>query len=296
MRATRRTVAAFTVVLAASLLAGCGRIAQRPTVVATTGIAASIARAVAGSRIAVDQLVPDSASPHSYILSARDRADAEHAELIVAFGAGLEDSLHLDRLAQRTFVFNRHTGALRRLAAGEGQESGMDPHTWMDPMRIARALPALADSLAVIDPANAPVYRRRAAHYAQRLKVLNRELAVTLSRIPRSRRLLVSSHDSLGYFAERYHLRVLGSVFGASPAAQTSASQVAALIEKIKRSKVPAVFAQRGESSQLLRSVAEQAKVRLVDDLLVSGFGPGAHTYPALLRYDARRIAKALRQ
>lgn len=296
MRAARLTVAALIGILAASLLAGCGKSAQRPSVVVTTGIAASIVRALAGSRIAVGQLVPDSDSPHTYILSAQDRADAETADLVVAFGAGLEEGLHLDRLARRTFLFNRHTGPLRHLAAAEAQGPGVDPHTWMDPIRIVRALPALADALARIDPAGAPAYRRRAARYAQRLQTLNREVAAIISRIPRSRRLLVSSHDSLGYFAERYHLRVLGSVFGAAPAAQASASHVAALIGKIERSGVPAVFAQRGESSQLLDSVAARAHVTLIDDLLVSGFGPGVHSYPALLRYDARRIAEALRQ
>ena len=76
---------------------GCGNDSGRAAidVVATNTIAADIARNVAGPDADVDTLLPESASPHDYALSAKDRARLEDADVVVAWGAGLEAGLPL---------------------------------------------------------------------------------------------------------------------------------------------------------------------------------------------------------
>src|SRR5687767_12485560 len=95
----------------ATLLTGCGGGPDdaRVEVVATTVVAADIVERVAGPDAEVDALLSGSASPHDYGASAKDRAHLEEADLVVAWGAGIEAGLPLDELGDEPL----------ELAAGE---------------------------------------------------------------------------------------------------------------------------------------------------------------------------------
>ena len=266
------------VCLAALLAAGCGDSSDdgEVHVVATTTIAADIARHVAGTDADVESLIPESASPHDYALSAKERVRLDDADLVVAWGAGLEEGLSLDDDALE-------------LAGDE-----RDPHVWMDPGRIADAVPEVAAALGEADPDHAAAYRQRASAYGRDLDRLGGELERTLAVIPPERRKLVSSHDSLGYFVDRYDFEFVGAPFGLVPESQASAETVADLIDRIEQEHVPAVFAEDTDDPELMRQIADEAGVEVVDDLLTEGFGDRVDSYEDMLRYDAERIAGAL--
>jgi ABC-type Zn uptake system ZnuABC Zn-binding protein ZnuA len=277
---------ALLAVLAAALPAGCGEEGSAsgggPEIVATTSIAADIVRQVTGDAADVAQIVPDGASPHSYALSAREQQELVDSDLVVYFSPALEEGLPID-LAPRRFAFADHVGA-----------GGEDPHVWLDPTLIAAALPDLAATLGEIDPANAEVYRKRARGYADELGDLDRELTKMVETIPPASRKLVTSHDLMGYFAARYGFELAGAPFGLSPEAEASAGRLADLIERIRVESVPAVFAQRGDDPEVLRRVAEEAGVEVVDDLLLESLGAGADGYLEMMEASTAKIVTAL--
>jgi ABC-type Zn uptake system ZnuABC Zn-binding protein ZnuA len=264
-----------------ALLVACGDDSDdgRIHVIATTTIAADIARNIAGPHANVDTLLPESASPHDYAASAKDRAELEEADVVVAWGAGLEEGLPLDGLDKEPI----------ELAAGEH-----DPHIWMDPTRIGRSLPKVSEALVDVDPAHTSAYRERAFAYAAELGQLDRELRRALDAIPPDRRKLVSSHDSLGHFIRRYDFEFVGAPFGLLPESEASAETVASLIDKVTSEGVPAVFAEDTDDPELMRQIAQEAGVEVVDDLLTEGFGGRVDSYEDMLRYDADLIVGAL--
>lgn len=276
-----------------------------PAILATTGFAADFALGVAGEEAEVTQLVPDSASPHSYGASAKDRAKLARAEVVVAFGLGYEEGLPLDDVSAPRFAIAERIGELRTFAEGEVADGGhdeeeehgagaRDPHVWMDPMRLAAAAPGLADTLAEVDPENADAYRERARRYADRLRALDAELRRTLAAVPPERRKLVTSHESLGYLADRYDLAFVGAPFGLAPEAEASAREIAEVVDLVREQRLPAVFAEQGDDPKVMRQIARETGVAIVDDLLVENPGPQADTYAEAMRHNARRIAEAL--
>ena len=270
------------VCVALVLTAGCGDSGgDGIDVVATNSIAADIARNVAGPDADVETLLPESASPHDYALSAKERAELEEADLVVAWGAGYEEGLAFDELDQ----------AYIELA--EGYEE--DPHVWMDPTIVALAVSQLAEELGKVDGEHAAAYERRANRYAGRLGgPLLDDLRRTLAVVRPEGRKLVTSHDSLGHFALRFDFEFVGAPFGTTPEAEPSAEKVASLIERIERERVPAVFAEDTDDPELMEEIAREAGVEVVDDLLVEGFGGRVDSYEEMLRHDAERIAEAL--
>jgi ABC-type Zn uptake system ZnuABC Zn-binding protein ZnuA len=293
--------AAISAALAAGALGGCGSDdgGGSVTVAATTGINADIAQALAGPDAEVEQIVPDGASPHDFELSAEDRQRLEEADLVVANGAGLEAGIPLDDLDAPTWELTQHVGGLRRPLEVEGaeekEEESSDPHVWMDPTRVAAAVPSLADALAEADPRHAAAYRRRADSYAKRLRALDREMARTLERVPARNRELVTSHDAVGYFAGRYGFDVVATAFPSTgPEAEASAARLDDVEDAVRESDVPAVFAQETDDPEALELVADQTGVEIDYGLLVESPGP-AGSYEEMLREDANLVERSLR-
>ncbi len=308
-----KTFALLSFALCLGLLAACGSDSDSsgedgPTVSATTGIVADITAQVAGDDATVEQVIPDSASPHDFSLSAQDRADLEDSVLLVSNGASLEAGIPLEEIDVNQYSLSDHVGELlaseeegahdehaaEEEHAEEDEDGAGDPHVWMDPTRVAAALPSLGDALAEADPEHAEGYRARAAAYARRLESLDAEIEQQLAEIPPDDRELVTSHDALAYFADRYGLEVIATPFPSSgPEAEASAQSVQEVEDAIDAHGVPAVFAEETDDPQVLEQIADRKGVEIVDQLLVESPGD-AGSYAEMLRVDAQLIASAL--
>jgi zinc/manganese transport system substrate-binding protein len=272
------------------------------SVAATTGILADITSQVAGDDVEVVQIVPDTASPHDFQPSAEDRQELAEADLVTYDGAGLDATVPVDEAGAPTWALTEHAPDLLPFAEEPGEEEHAeeehgadDPHVWMDPTRVAAALPSLADALADVDPNHAADYRRRAEDFAKRLENIDRELQQEVDSLPPDDRELVTSHDALGYFADRYGLEVVATPFPATGAeAEASAASVGEVIDVVNQTDTHALFAEETDDPEVLDSIAGETGAVVVDNLLVESPG-SAGTYEAMLRHDGELIATSLR-
>jgi len=305
------------VVIGAALgatLAACGEESEEagPTVAASTGILAELATALAGDAVEVVQLVPDSVSPHDFQPSAGDRKRLAESDLVLVNGSGLDSAVPADEADAPVWALTSETPRLLAFGAEEhsegdeehadGEHAGEagedehadDPHVWMDPTRVAAALPSLADALGEVEPAAAREFRRRAATLAAELRDLDREIERELSAVDPADRELITSHDALAYFADRYRFEVVATAFPATGAdAEPSAGALADVIEVVEATGAGALFAETTDDPEALESVAAETGVPVVTGLLVESPG-AAGTYPQMLRRDAELIANAL--
>lgn len=313
-RGSVAVAATIAVALAACGSDGGGETAARSaTVVATTTIWADVVANVAcGDRLDVESLMPAGTDPHSYEPSLRDRESLDRAALIVTNGLGLEETLTdtIDAAAGvpvfavgehvETIPFADHGAEDHAADEDHGDEAheheGADPHIWFDPTRIAAALPALADALVAAGADEAPIAECAAA-YATELDELDAEIEATLASIPEQARVLVTNHDSLGYFADRYGFEVLGTVIPAGGTlAEASPAELDELADLIDAEGVPAIFAENLSSTDDASALADRLGVDVVA-LYTDALGEsrsGADTYVGLLRTDAEILRDAL--
>lgn len=310
----RRSVAlAMLVVLLASCSgATSGTGGGERTVVATTTILGDVARQLVGDEAQLITLMPAGTDPHAYRPSARELAELVDADLVVVNGGNLEESLTdaLDEAAAsgvEIFVAADHTSTLP-LGAGSGdgpaaahsEENGagsIDPHIWMDPVRMAQVTRALGATLErVFDEAS---FQRRADAYAEQLEASSARFDERLRTIPAARRFLVTNHDSLAYFADRYDFQIVGTIIpSVSTGAEPSAQDLERLARTIRRHDVGAVFAETTAPVRLAQALAVEAGLPIDVVSLYTGSlsaeGAEAASYLDLLETDVARIADAL--
>jgi zinc/manganese transport system substrate-binding protein len=172
-----------------------------------------------------------------------------------------------------------------------------DPHAWQDPRNVAVYIANIRDALVRANPAATAVYRSRATAYLAELTELDSWAREQIATIPAARRKLVTSHDSLGYFAAAYGFEPV-PVSGLSTATEANARDVAAVIDLIRREQVPAVFFEVTSNPKLVRQIGADAGVRLAEPLFTDSLGaPGSDTatYLAAMRTNVSRIVAALR-
>lgn len=305
----RRTLAALlAVIVVAVASAGCGATGNDTAglrVVASVGFLADMAREVGGERVDVTTLVPPGAELHAFEPGPAELRQVAESDLVVLNGGGLEGPLvkMLRGVGGRDRMIDACAGLKARLPAARERQlvdaSATDPHFWLDPMLVVKYVDNLRIAFSKADPAGARTYRDNAARYQDELRRLDAWMRRRLASIPGERRLLVTDHQSYGYFADAFGFRIVGAVNpSVDPEAVPSARHVAALIRTIRREGVPAVFVSAGESPDLAAQVAREAGVKVVtglrDHSLSGPEGPAA-TYITMMRYDTQLIEEALR-
>ena len=307
--------------------------ADRARVVATTSIWADITSAVLCG-LDVPALIPAGADPHTFEPSLRDREILEQAEIVVTNGGGLEESLadllstvasdgtnvvelapFVDTIATDDDDDDDHDdddddhdddddghdddaepevgadpGVGAEAGDPHGHELAIDPHLWQDPRRVAAAVDVIVSAAGASDlPDCADDYRRE-------LAALDDEIVVALDDIPPASRVMVTSHDSLAYFADRYDLEIVGTVIPSiNTLAETNAADLAELADVIDARAVRAIFTEELESTADADALAARLGVRvvpLVTDALTAD--PESDTYIEMMRTNASRIAGAL--
>ena len=258
----------------------------RLQVVATTAQVADLVRAVGADRVRLIQLLPANADPHDHELRPSDVAAVSRARVTVTSG-GEVDHWAEDLPGRRPLALIDHVA--RR---------GEDPHWWQDPRNAVRALAAIRDALTAADPAGRADYAAAAERATARVRALDGEIERCWHAVPPAQRVLVSSHDSYGYYARRYGLKVLGSVIPSlSTRGQPSAGETDRLVREIRRRGVRAIFAERGLSARLERAIAEQAGARIGRPLYGDALGApgsGGDTYLKALAADTRSLVDGL--
>lgn len=182
-------------------------------------------------------------------------------------------------------------------AAGDGSLVP-DPHVWHDARNGQAMVSVIANQLTALNPDRAADYSAKATAIRQRLATLHTWMGQQIATIPEGDRQLVTTHDAFGYFAAAYGLLQSSALSGLSPNEKPSPAALAAIVEAIKTSGVPTIFAENTSSTTLIETVARDAGITVAaQPLLVDSPDPAiedATDYPAMLAYNTCIIVNGL--
>lgn len=224
---------------------------------------------IVGTLAEVVVLIPNGLDPHLYEPSAKDVETLNSADLVVVNGLGLEASLEgsLKSLRARRVPIFEATDHIRTQESSEENHTGHshgddDPHFWTDPRLMAHVVEDLAD---VISDLGLDI-GDRALMFSERLLTFDQSMLARVESLPKERRVLVTGHESLGYFAERYGFDIIGTIIpGLSSGAEVSAANLAAVKEVIEASNVDVVFTELGTPSASARVLSDELGVTVVE-------------------------------
>lgn len=274
-------------------------------VVSTVSPITNVIYNIGGDRINLTSIVPEGVNSHTFEPAPSDAKKLAVADLIFINGLSLEEpTLQLAEANKKVEAEIILVGELT-IAPDEyiydfsfpKKAGSPNPHLWPNPLYALRYAEIARNALMRRDPANADYYISNYDQFKARIDLLDAAIKETVASIPESNRRLLTYHDSWAYFSPRYGMTVLGAI-QPSDFAEPSAQDVAALIEQLKREKVPAIFGSEVFPSPVLDQIAREAGVQFVDTLrdddLPGQPGDPDHSYINLMVNNLKIMATAL--
>ena len=244
-------------------LAGCGSSASGgsgdgPNVVATTTQLADMARNIAPGA-SVTAILGANTDPHAYEVRPDDVKALAGADVVLRSGGETDE--WLDGALDSAGVSDDKIVD----AGGAAGLEGDDPHWWQDPSKAVKAAEAIGRGIPGAD----------AAPYAEKLRALDSSVQACIDTVPEGERLLVTSHDALGYYARKYGIRVVGSVIPSlSTSGQPSAGEVDALVQTIRETGVQTIFAESSVNAKVEAAIAAESGTKVGKELWADSLGP----------------------
>ena len=260
----------------------------RPEIVVTYSVLGSVVSDLVGDSASVTVLIPDGQDPHDFQPSARDIETINNASIVISNGLDFEEGLlEVLATAESNGVPQFRVGSSITSRIVEGEDETADPHLWLSPTNFVQALPSLTDAInsatgLSIDPATE----------LELLQQLDSEVMELMNTIESC--VMVSGHDELGYFADRYGCTVIGAIIpGLSTTSEGTAKQLADLKELALANDVKAIFTGLGTSQNVADQLANELGIKAVT--LSTHYLQNATNYREFMLNLANQIAEALR-
>ena len=283
----------------------------RPNIVVTYSVLGAVVSELVGDAADVSVVIPDGQDPHDFEPSAKDVEIINDADLIVANGLGFEEGLvdaldaaH-DRGVERFLVSDFVT-----TIDGDGHEHhssdddshgdnahdddsttdthATDPHLWLSPFALSEMIDDLGDA---VNASTGLDVTDAAERLTTSLLSLDERISRRITALGSC--TIVTGHDELGYFADRYGCKVVGAVIPSfSTTAEASAGELSDLKQLIEQYDVKTLFTGLGTSSDVVDRLVSELDIRAVE--LTTHFMDGAQTYDAFVERLVDQIVTGL--
>lgn len=169
-------------------------------------------------------------------------------------------------------------------------ELTFDPHFWMDPLTVKASLPQLCEFLCQKFPNACENFKKNQKAFENELDALHKEIKEMLK--DKRGRPVMTTHDFLGYFTERYELEYLQPI-EPIPGKEISPKDMARLLKLVKEKKLKTIFSEPQLNDQNVRVLAKSAGTNQLT-LDPQGSVEGIESYADLIRWNAKQIESGL--
>lgn len=312
-------------ILTLLVLTGCGQRNAKPAmpdngklnVITTNTILADMVKNVAGDHVNIHSLVPIGTDPHEHEIVPEDTRAVEESDVIFFNGLHLETGNGwFDKLLETT---NKKVGRDAFVASkgikpvylqSEDQKGKEDPHAWLALPNGIKYVENIRDVLKTKDKAHAEDYDENAANYIEKLNALNQEYKDSFNDIPENRRLLVTSEGAFKYFSKVYGLTAT-YVWEINTEDQGTPDQMRTIIDRVRASKVPALFVETSVDPRTLERVSKETDRPIYSVIYTDSVGTledddpeiqkekkkfKVNTYYGMMHWDLAKIHEGLSQ
>lgn len=296
-------------------------------VVTTTNILKDWVENVGDEAVSVHSLVPSDMDPHAFRPTPRSVQLVEEADIVFLVGSQYEEAW-LEKLTSNVIsnpgklVYLAESVELRAYSReykndndghdghdddhdgdkGDGDHQGhshgaTDPHFWHNPIMAISAVERIVSDLSSIDMTKHDYFEANGNAYIEKLNEMHNWVVSQVDRLPKDRRILVTNHESLGYFADRYNFEIIGTIIGGfSSEGSVTPRGLADILDKVADNDVNVIFGELNMSDKIAQTISEDTGV-VVERLYSENFsssGGGVTSYIEMIEVNVQTIVDSL--
>jgi zinc transport system substrate-binding protein len=222
----------------------------------------SFAKNVVDDKADVVPLIEAGSNVHGYRISPADIKRSLDLDVMVVNGVG-HDEFAMDILKAAgvdkkiKIIYANKDVALIPQAINS---TAVNSHTFVSISASIQQIYTIANSLAEIDPANAPAFRANASAYAMRLRAMKAEYMARLAKVKNADFRCATIHGGYSYLLQEFGFQV-DDVIEPAHGVEPSAAQLAETIKRIKKAGVTVVFSEADFPSSFVNTIRSETGV-----------------------------------
>lgn len=214
------------------------------------------AEQIAGDKAIVESIYPAGVDAHTYEPSSRDITKLANGDALLFLGAGMEgfaetianalesQEIDLIELGEDKSIFN----ASHDEKEDDHSHSDLDPHIWLDPLRMIEIGAKIKEELIRISPENESLFTDNFTDFKQKMLELDESFTETLHDKP-NKKILVT-HAAYGYWEERYGIEQI-AISGISSSDEPSQKELANIANTAKENDLHYIIFETSTSNKV---------------------------------------------
>lgn len=249
---------------------------EKPIIVTTLFPFYDITKTLVGDKAEVSLLLPPGIEPHAFEPTPQDIITIQESDIFIYAGDTMEPWVKdiISDLPKTVTVVNTSQGiTLIESADDHGHDDeknkekfAIDPHFWLDFNNTIIATKTISDAITSRNILDNPILVQNKDILVQNLTQLDTDYRENLSKC-RNKAIVQAGHRTFGYLAKRYNVEYI-TTEELSPNSDTSAQDIAKLINEIKEEKAKAVFSEELIEPRIARTISDETGVPI---LLLNG-------------------------
>ncbi len=272
-----------------------------PQVVATTSVLCDLTKQIAVDTINLTCLIPPDTNPARYQPKPEDSKTINQAKLVLYNGYNLEPQVSKLIKASKNPVLKIAVGERavpKPQVIQQGNQKFSNPYLWHSSKNATIMVDIISNNLKKVVPKNAGLYSKNSQKLKSEITQLDKWIKLRIASIPASQRKLITNHQELGYYTSSYELSYQIVALDVSSQQKSLASTSTALINNLRQTRIPTIFADNNINPTLVATLKKQADVRVFEKpIFANNLGlPGSEsdTYQKMMIANTRTIVEGL--
>lgn len=277
---------------------------EKLKVVVTNSILSDITENIAGDKVELHSIVPIGKDPHEYEPLPEDVQKTSKADVIFYNGINLETGgnawftklvKNADKRENKD-CFAVSDGVDVIYLEGQSEQGKEDPHAWLNLENGIIYAKNIEERLAEKDPENKKFYKENLDKYIEKLTSLDKEAKSKFAAIPENKKMIVTSEGCFKYFSKAYGVPS-AYIWEINTEEEGTPDQIKNLVEKIRTTKVPALFVESSVDARPMKTVAKDTNIPIYSTIFtdsVAEKGKDGDSYYAMMKWNLNKIAEGL--
>lgn len=222
-----------------------------------------IVKEIAGDQVIAKSIFPPGVDAHTYEPTSKEITTLANGDAFIYMGAGMEGFAETMATALEnqdiTFleIGKQDTLFLQATTQGKHDEhnhSDLDPHIWLDPVRMIQMAELITNELIDLQPEDKETFLENLSIFTGKMTALDEKFAATLEDNPHKQILV--SHAAYGYWEQRYGIEQL-PISGLSSSDEPSQKELASIAKLAQKTKLQHVIFEQIGSNRIATIIQE---------------------------------------
>ncbi len=259
---------------------------------------------IAKDKVKSSSICQHGVDPHTYVATIDDVKKINKATFIYGIGLNLEAQMihFLKKMPKSLLIAESALDSKDLIKTSKDKIKAYDPHVWGDISLWIKIVSYLKEDLIKKMPQEKEFLEKNSDLYLKQLRKTHQIITSLINRIPKEKRILMTSHDAFSYFSRAYNIETK-AILGISTGAEASSKEIMDLSKWVIANKVKKFFPEKSMPNKFLMALKESVTAKGYEinfsknELYSDSLGkPGTKegTYIGMMLYNASTIETEL--